>query len=59
MTAENREKRAAVCDRCRAVCAVWIRPDGEIVPISATTGCDCPDGTLRVVDALGSPPEEP
>ncbi|AGB39173.1 hypothetical protein [Natronococcus occultus] len=57
MTATNREKRAAVCKRCHAVCAVWLRPDGEIVPISSTTGCDCAETRFSVVDALGSPEE--
>ncbi len=55
MTTENREKRAAVCENCNAVCAVWCRPDGEIVPISSTTGCDCEERALRVVDALETP----
>lgn len=58
MISDDREKRAGVCERCGAVCAVWLRPDGEIVPISPTTGCDCAERTLSVVDAIGSPTEE-
>lgn len=58
MTIENREKRAAVCENCNAVCAVWRRPDGEIVPISSTSGCNCEERSLRVVDALGTPDED-
>ncbi|MDG5819886.1 hypothetical protein [Natronococcus sp. A-GB7] len=55
MTTQNREKRAGVCENCSAVCAVWRRPDGEILPISSTSGCDCEEPSIRVVDALGTP----
>ncbi|MDG5760870.1 hypothetical protein QA600_16170 [Natronococcus sp. A-GB1] len=57
MTTQNREKRAAVCENCGEVCAVWRRPDGEIRPISSTSGCGCEKRALRVVDVLGPPDE--
>lgn len=49
MTTNEREKAVAVCDECEIVCAVWRRPDGTVVPVSARTGCECDDPELRVL----------
>ncbi|WP_306052484.1 hypothetical protein [Natronococcus wangiae] len=51
MPADDRKKGVAVCDECKAVCAVWVTDDRDAVPVSSRSGCECPKSVLRVLDA--------
>lgn len=49
MTTDTREKAVAICNGCEAICAVWMTADGEVLPISSTTACECTESALRVL----------
>ena len=51
MTADERAKSVAICEGCEAVCVVWITSDGDVMPVSSTSNCECPASALRVLDA--------
>lgn len=52
MTQSKREKAAAVCESCGAICVAWVLPDGAVVPVSATVECACEKMELRALDRL-------
>lgn len=51
MTADDREKPVAICEGCETVCAVWVTSDGDVMPVSSTSNCECSEPALRVLDA--------
>ncbi|TYL36030.1 hypothetical protein CV102_24590 [Natronococcus pandeyae] len=50
MTHEEREKTAAVCETCGAICVAWILSDESVVPVSTTVKCECDETVLRVFE---------
>lgn len=47
---DERQKGVVICQRCREVYSVWIRPDGQFYPISSYNNCSCSDPPVRVID---------
>lgn len=41
MTGDERKTGVVLCGNCREVYSVWIRPDGEVYPISSHKNCSC------------------
>ncbi|AEH35542.1 hypothetical protein [Halopiger xanaduensis] len=46
----KRQKGVVMCEQCRTVYAVWIRPDGDTYPISSHNNCSCEERARVVID---------
>lgn len=58
MTHEERQKTAAVCETCGAICVAWVLSDGSVVPVSTTVKCECDETILRIFKGIETLPDE-
>ncbi len=47
---DEKQRAAARCEQCGAIGIVKRQSDGTLKPLGQPTLCDCPDGTLRVLE---------